>query len=458
MKFEINSNAFYSAVNAAAKLAIKNKEYTGIEIKTLDGKVQVTGYMQEKNITGNYLAEAKVIEEGSVVVPGKFTANIAKELPAGTIKVADTEDAVVLSFGTGKTMRVKKMLNEQNISIPLLKAGKTICTVQFEDISNLITKALGALHEPRAHFDSVFFNITEQEGENVIEAVSTDTKVLHRQLPMGKAEGTGKFIVPSAFMTECMELLRICTDKPSLVFTEDNKVVFQCSKGQIISNLFGAQYPDWRVLCPQEGPAAEDYKKTIKAQVMVQSPEVLKEILGRALTCSDAKSTSTLLVAKPDIMKVVHISDHGQLVDELPVAFKGEPVSLVVNIKQLYNTVKQMTGTMIMAITGDTKPVIAQEFVRDEAGKLAPSGFIGINTPVSEPKYSSIREQILNEQPTLNFNQKPAPVEKPVEVGIETVQAENQPAPAAQQTSQEPAAQPAGEPAEAPQELQTKAS
>lgn len=412
MKFNINSNEFYTAVKTAAKFVSKNSEYTGILIKSFKDNIQITGFIQNGEITAMIKCNAKVESEGEVILPGKFTSNMLKDLPVGEITVMDDGvDGVAITYGTGNSICIKKMDNQDMTAIPLMKVGKTVCSLKINNMSKLISTGLSAIHEVPANannawIDTLCFDV--REGKK--DVVSSDTKSLHRQVIQGDIEGDGRYLVPSVFLQECIELLRISTDRPSLIFTDDYKVVFKCNKGELIGCLVKTNYPDWRMIYPEGGEKGKEFEKKVKTQAIIRNSKMLTDILGRAQTCSDNENSSTLLVFKENRLVIVHTSKNGKLQEDMPIESYGEQIGVVVNIKKFFDSIKQFDGSFVMAITDNNTPIISHELnVKNSESKMILGDLIVISIPLGHHgNYSLIEKEIIATaiQPTLNFSQE----------------------------------------------------
>ncbi len=127
MKVEVEQKDFYQAINIVRK-AVSSKTtmpiLSGILLKTEGERLRLVGTDLEIGIEA--FVDAQIIEEGEVVLPANYFANIIKELPKEKVdlEVSKDNNTAFIKCGFSK-FNINGYSAEEFPSLPKIKSGKS---------------------------------------------------------------------------------------------------------------------------------------------------------------------------------------------------------------------------------------------------------------------------------------------------------------------------------------------
>ena len=334
MKFTSTKENMLSGINTVQK-AISNKGaipvLTGIYLKTENNRLTFAATDLEIGITCT--EPVQVLEEGHVVVPAHFFAEIVRRLPNTNLMFTYDDETVTLKIEYDQAeTNIKCWRGEEFPGIASLEDGK-IFTINPAVFKSLVkqTGFCANIGDPRPIFTGA---LMEVESNN-LTMVSTDS---HRlavktcKVDNLTAENF-KMIVPVKSLNEISRILKDDNEDVLTIRCNDRQVSFECKDVRLLSRLVDGVFPNYRQVIPAE------YAIMMKAK-----KKHLQESIDRAsLFVPERDGSSVLRFNLSDgNLNIVSKSEYGMVNENIPVYIEGGELSILFNAKYLTDAFKNM--------------------------------------------------------------------------------------------------------------------
>lgn len=355
MKIKCEKTNFLKGLQTVAKaVSAKNTIYalSGILIIAKDQElifratdIEIAIEYKDSDIT--------VVEEGSLIIPGRYILEIAKKLPEGEIELTSEGYTFIIRYGSSE-ITVNGLDKEEFPDFAEVDGDVSgiFSLYRFErDIKEVAVAA--SADESRPLFTGVLFEI---DGENV-NFVATDT---HR-LAMKKSSwvATGKetsisVVVPNKIL---QEIIRTDMEEDSKleVVIGMKQISFRYENTLYISRLIEGKFPNYHQVIPEEDrikSVAEvdaSYLLSTLERAFILSKELVREHVGR-VSITLANDYLTVDSRSPEM---------GHIHEEIPVLQQGEDMSLVFNARYLLDILRVIESeTILMKFTGSNTPLV----------------------------------------------------------------------------------------------------
>lgn len=355
MKIKCEKSNFLKGLQTVAKaVSAKNTIYalSGI-LMTVKGQEMIFRATDIEIAIEYRDSDLTVMEEGSLIIPGRYILEIAKKLPEGEIELSSEGYTFNIRYGSSE-ITVNGLDKEEFPDFPVVEGDVAgiFSLYRFEkDIKEVAVAA--SADESRPLFTGVLFEI---DGQNV-NFVATDT---HR-LAMKKSSWvlTGKensvsVVVPNKILQEIVR-----ND-----FEEDSKLEVVIGMKQIsfrhentlyVSRLIEGKFPNYHQVIPEaeriKAVAEVDasYFSATLERAFILSKELVREHVGR-VSIALANDMLTVDSRSPEM---------GHIHEEIPVLQQGEDMSLVFNARYLLDILRVIESeTIVMRFTGANTPLV----------------------------------------------------------------------------------------------------
>jgi len=366
MRITIEKEDLLYAVTAVEK-AVSNKNtlpvLAGILIKVKDGEVSFRTTDLELAIECK--VRATVLEEGTVVAPGRKLSGFVRLLPSGLIEItADTQNMNVAY--AGNSVDIPCFPPEDFPLLPRItgEIEGTLPVAAFKRLVRQVSIA-AAQDEVRPVFAGIY---TEINGDE-LTMVATDTHRLAKGV--GKWNGSGKanLLIPSRVLQEVFRLTGEDDENIRMV-VGDNQVFFSFGDLLFTSRLIVGQYPDYRQVIPAENLFCTEL--TLNKRSFMDTLERAALI---ARNSGGKTNTAKLLLGDESIHVCAESPDEGKIDEELPARVEGEQIAINYNVKYLQDVLKVLDGdNFTMRLTGMNTPgvITAEEGGEDYLYLLLP--------------------------------------------------------------------------------------
>ncbi len=355
MKIKCEKASFLHGLQAVAKaVSAKNTIYalSGIliiaesdELIFRATNIEMAIEYREKDVT--------IVEEGSLVVPGRYILEIAKKLPDESLELASEGYTFFIRYGDSE-ITVNGMDREEFPDLPEVEGEVrgVFPLFRFErDIREVIVAA--SADESRPLFTGVLFEI---DGEEV-NFVATDTHRLAMKKSSWLSKGeTGKvsIIVPNKIL---QEIIRLEAEEDSVVeiVVGAKEISFFTADTLFVSRLIEGNFPNYHQVIP-----AEDRVKAVAEvdavfllatleRAFVLSKELVREHIGRV----------NIALINERLVVDSRSPEMGHIHEEIPVAQQGEDMALIFNARYLLDILRVIDSErIVMRFTGVNTPLL----------------------------------------------------------------------------------------------------
>jgi DNA polymerase-3 subunit beta len=295
---------------------------------TEDGRLRVSAFDLEIGVTGTHPCEVK--KGGAVALKHKELYDIVRSLPERTLVLRrEANNRVRLTSGAAEFNIVGQPAEDYP---PFPRAEKVnFVPVDPSALLEMIEKTQFAISadETRHNLNGVFF----ETAEGNVRMVATDG---HR-LSLIQRPLTGQFnlkrgvIVPRKGLFELRRLLsEDQTGSCELGFTETSGV-FRRGDVTMVMRLIDGTFPDYMQVIPKEADRT----------VTVDRPRLLDTLKRMSLLSSDRSTNAVRLELQEGSLKVTSQNpDLGDAKEEIPVAYKGQPLQIGFNARYLMDVLQ----------------------------------------------------------------------------------------------------------------------
>jgi DNA polymerase-3 subunit beta len=298
-----------------------------------------------------------------VARPGRLTVNakklyeIARELPAGTVRIA-SKDNQYTELTAGKVVVNLAGLSPDEFPALPSRGDLPFAPLDLPTVRLMIERTLYAASsdETRYNLNGVYLERIETDGAAAARMVATDghrLALVDRALA-GGLEGLARgVILPRKGLAEVKRLLDEAAGEPEgpdagfKVAFRENSGLFLVGETLLVMRLIEGAFPDYRQVIPRasEGGARADR-------------EALSRALRRVSIVSAEKSRSVKLALKPGLLEVSTTNpDLGEAREELEVEYDGRPLTIGFNARYLLDFLGATGGdTVVLDLQDETSP------------------------------------------------------------------------------------------------------
>jgi DNA polymerase III subunit beta len=271
-----------------------------VKIEAHDGAIEFSATDMELAVVDKIAAN--VVQSGAFTVPAHMLYDIARKLPEdGDVQLTEDPASNKVQVRSGKSRFSLSTLPVDDF--PTLSEGdlphsfvltRDECKALFEK-----TRIAMANDETRYYLNGIYIHATEDDGEPVLRAVSTDGHRLARMqvsLPSGAANMPG-VIVPRKAVGEMLKLLEDAPNEVKLSLS-DYKIRLVCGDVVLVSKLIDGTFPDYSRVIPTGNDAslevnAAEFAKAVDRVSIISSDKARGVKLSIDATKLGLSSSST---------------------------------------------------------------------------------------------------------------------------------------------------------------------
>ncbi len=294
-----------------------------------------------------------------VRVPGRLTLNakklyeIARELPAGPIRIASREN-LSAELSAGKVVVTLVGLAAEEFPALPSEGEVAFAALDRETFRAMIERTLYAASsdETRYNLNGVYLERIEKDGAAAARMVATDGHrlALVDRAVAGGLPGLGRgVILPRKGLQELKRLL----DEPAGPDAEfkaafrENSGLFLVGETLLVMRLIEGAFPDYRQVIPRPTDAGARVER-----------EALARALRRVSIVSAEKSRGVKLALAPGLLEVSTTNpDLGEAKEELDADYRGRRLTIGFNARYLLDFLGAVEAeTVVLDLQDETSP------------------------------------------------------------------------------------------------------
>lgn len=298
--------------------------------------------------------DVEVIENGTVILQGKYFNEIVRKLPSGLINIKSTNNYGIEIKYDKSNLNMHGFDPEEFPLFPNI-SGIVHGSIDQDLFKNMIKQVSIATSHDEAR--PVFTGILMEIEENEVTMVATDTHRLALRKGLWKGDLIKEkvsFIVPSRTMIEVARIIGDETE-PLYITVSENQVYFKTGNISLISRLIDGQYPAYNQVIPSN--------TLNKSKIRVRTKKLLEAGERASLLARDElkEKSSVIKITVNDSNMVINSNsaEIGKIHEEINIFLDGELTEIAFNSKYLIDALKVIDAEEIkIDLTGPLSPGI----------------------------------------------------------------------------------------------------
>jgi len=281
------------------------------------------------------LSDVSVEREGTVLLPGRLLADVARSLPAGDVSLEQRTEQrdVELTAGDAR-FHFRTLPAEDFPRLPEVEGdAATLPAGPLAETIDRVARA-ASRDEVRPILTGV---LVQAEGDS-LTMVATDSyrlAVKHTKLdtPLSAPLDAN---VPARALRELARLISTAGAETIDISLSRNQVVFTLSDVALSSRLIEGQFPSWRQLIPE----------TFDHEVRLPREELL-EVSRRVSQLAQRNAPLRFAFAEGELTVAAETPDIGDATEGMPAPYSGEPLEIAFNPQFLIEGIETVEGDEI---------------------------------------------------------------------------------------------------------------
>jgi len=270
-----------------------------------------------------------VLSTGKTTISAHTLYDIIRKLSTGSqveIMQGGTKDPIEIKSGKSN-FKLPSISPEE---FPTMDSAKLPFNflIKASDLCLLLdrTKSAMSTEETRHYLNGIYLHAENVKDKESLIAVATDGHRLAK-IELRKVENTGSIpsiILPRKAVLEIRKLLEDYDQQVSISLDE-NRICFSLDSLKFSSKLVDGHFPDYSKVIPEGNK-----------NILIVNRKSFSEVIDRISTVSTEQSQAIKLSLEKKILSISASSpDSGSAVEQLPVNYDFEPISISFNAKYL---------------------------------------------------------------------------------------------------------------------------
>jgi len=348
MKFTVMQSDLQRALHLVASVVPSKSTLPILEAALMDvspgGEMTLT--TTDLDISVRTRRTVDVEEGGRVAVSARRLNEVVRELPDQELSISGEESGLTLKCGSGRYRFVGAPIDDFP-PLPEIPEEKQTA-VEAKKLDRMVRRTLYAvsLDETRPELTGVLLEILEHE----VRMVATNGHRLARASVRGPFKPRGTLLLPPKALHQLLRLLPETGDAVEIAGTK-SYARFRLGETQLYSRLLEGPFPQYEAVIPKENPL----RATIAREDLFAS-------LRRILVLSDAQTRQVRMVVEPSRLQILaEYQGAGEALEELPLAYEGEPLTIGYNGSYLLDMLKTFEADRLeMAFHSSTSAGVFQ--------------------------------------------------------------------------------------------------
>jgi DNA polymerase-3 subunit beta len=291
--------------------------------------------------------QAKVEEEGEVVIPAKLFLELVSSFPSGNITLVSEKNLIKVSVD-GINSEIVGQGVDDFPSIP--RANKAQVVIRSGDFRQKVDRVCvsAAKDDTRPVLTGVLWEIDEDK----VSLVATDgyrLSVDKIKLTKTVLEKENRLILPARSLQEISKMLgETGVDEFSLEFDKKNQqVIFRVGDVEVASRLIAGEFPPYQQIMPN----------TYSTRAVFGREETLEAVKRASLFARDNANIIKMMIEKDKVTVMAESTQIGTSVTSFEAKTEGEDITVAFNARYLLDYLGTCTSEKVAWETeGELKP------------------------------------------------------------------------------------------------------
>jgi DNA polymerase III subunit beta len=328
----------------------------GILLTGTDTGLTIAGFDYE--VSAEVEIPAEIATPGRVLVSGRLLSDITRSLPPKPVDVSAEGTRVALTCGSAR-FSLPTMAVEDYPTLPALPHETGLMSAElFAEVIGQVAVAAGR--------DDTLPMLTgikiEINGENILLAATDRFRLAVREITWSteSPDVSAEILVPAKTLAETAKALPMIGDVhlalgAGATVGKEGLLGIRCDGKRSTTRLLDAEFPKFRQLLPQEHTAV----------AMIAVAE-LTEAIKRVALVADRGAQVRMEFADGVLRLSAGADDVGRAEEDLPVDFRGEPLTIAFNPAYLTDGLSSLhTERVWFGFTTPSRPAVLRPVRED---------------------------------------------------------------------------------------------
>jgi len=306
----------------------------GIMLRAAGGRLHLSATDMEISIRDSL--EARVEDEGAIVVPGRLLVDIVRLLPAGEVTLEHRPEEGVARLACGSASYQLNTYGPEDF--PRLPEIEPESSFTVEREAFLATIARVSRSASRDESRPVLTGVLVRFEDGKLVMAATDSYRLSvKETPLSGGPGRElEAIVPARALQELGRIGQASEAETLEVGVQENQVVFGVDGVWLTARRIDGQFPNYKQLLPEQ----------FEAEVPLPREELL-DVVRRTGLLAQRKSPLRLRFEEGELTVSAQTQDVGEARESLPVGYSGEPLEIGFNAEFLRDGLESVTDETV---------------------------------------------------------------------------------------------------------------
>jgi DNA polymerase-3 subunit beta len=276
--------------------------------------------------------DARVEEEGAVVVPGRLLVDIVRLLPSGEVTLEHRADEGVARLTCGSASYSLNTYGPEDFPrLPEIEPDSAFAVERdaFLDTIGRVGRS-ASRDESRPVLTGILVRF---EGDKLVMAATDSYRLSVKETALSSGPGRElEAIVPARALTELARVGQSAEAETIEVGVQENQVVFGVDGIWLTARRIDGQFPNYKQLLPEQ----------FEAEVHLPREEVL-DVVRRTGLLAQRKSPLRLRFDEGELTVSAQTQDVGEARESLPISYGGEAMEIGFNAEFLRDGLESIT-------------------------------------------------------------------------------------------------------------------
>jgi DNA polymerase-3 subunit beta len=324
-----------SIVSRAVSTRAATQALSGVLLSAASGKLTLAATDLDLGLKTEL--DADVAGEGSILLPGRLLADVARSLADPKVEIESREaeqDVEIRSGSSSFHLRTLPADDFPALPSPGEEPGLKIPAPALEASINLVARA-ASRDDMRPVLTGVFVNAAGKE----MTMVATDSYRLAVKRTELETELGGEIEanIPARALKELGRILSTEGVEEATIWLQTNQAVFAAGSITLTTRLIDGQFPNFRQLLP------ESYEHDVR----LPRTDFL-EVARRVSQLAQRNAPLRLSFEPGELTVAAETPDVGDATETMPAAFEGEPLQIGFNPEFLKEGIESVDGDEIL--------------------------------------------------------------------------------------------------------------
>ncbi len=343
-----------SIVSRAVSTRAATQALSGVLLSAADGRVTLSATDLDMGL--ETALDAEVASEGSVLLPGRLFAEVARSLADPTVEIETREaehDVEIRSGSSSFHLRVLPAEDFPKLPEASAESRLKIAAAALGASIDLVARA-ASRDDMRPVLTGVF--VTGSGSEMTMVATDSYRLAVKRTELEGDLGGEIEANIPARALRELARILTSEGIEEAEISLLSNQAVFEAGSITLTTRLIDGQFPNFRQLLP------ESYEHDVRLP-----REDLLDVARRVSQLAQRNAPLRFSFASGELTVAAETPDVGDAVETMPAAFEGEPLEIGFNPEFLKEGIESVAGDEILVrLISPLRPGLLQPVEGDD--------------------------------------------------------------------------------------------